>query len=59
MDLDIRQIAEDLIAQLWKESEKSLLRAEGVKLLYETIRLHAEGQMDVEDNKPVEQKTEE
>lgn len=37
MELDIRQIAEKLIVELWADSDKLRERAEGVRLFLQTI----------------------
>lgn len=40
--MDIKQIAEQLIVQLWSESDKLRERAEGVRLFLQTIIMEAE-----------------
>lgn len=40
--MDIRQVAEQLIVQLWAESDKLRERAEGVRLFLQTIISEAE-----------------
>lgn len=40
--MDIKQIAEQLIVQLWAESDRLRERAEGVKLFLQTMILEAE-----------------
>ena len=42
MDIDIKQIAVELIRELEAESLLQKMKAEGVRLLYETIRNKAE-----------------
>lgn len=42
MQLDIRQIAEQLVMTLWSESDKLRERAEGVKMLLQAIATEAE-----------------
>lgn len=44
MELDIRKLTEELILKLWTESDKLRERAEGVKLLFETLVKAGEAQ---------------
>jgi hypothetical protein len=59
--VDVRKVAEQLIAEMWLESDKLREKAEGVRALYERLLLANDGEgqqsLEADEQKKKEEET--